>query len=473
MEAHGPDSVVDIIADSHLDDLRPRQQLTGLPGAADLPKAPRCAAIIAANPATRIAGLEAAAAAMANGSVASVRVGNPLNSPLTLQRILFQIDLDGGEDDADADDEAHLVRLLEQRRGAQDRIVLVVERAETLDLAALLSLQQIAGAPGAVHVLFVGAPAFWALLNDAELAPLRRALTGQGTEPAAVTVPTPATPVITAPVAPVRPPAGIIPDHPIDPVAEPRPAMSARSGRRWWIVAAVGVVATLASGAAAVFAPGGLFYYAVPQRDMPTRAGEGGTVHLEQPPVPSWLTPPTPPAPASPSRQVATPELPPTMQAGSLAPPASPALPPAARSEPAQLPSAPGHNPDALTDAQRDAQSEQSLSWQLGDAALPAAPSFSESRVVIHYRGGSAAGEAEAARLAAVVAPLAARVQTRVVTDTPSAPVIRFFHPEDGEQARQLAAALSGLGPRWDVRDFGDFRPKPSRGTIEVWTPMR
>ena len=83
------------------------------------------------------------------------------------------------------------------------------------------------------------------------------------------------------------------------------------------------------------------------------------------------------------------------------------------------------------------------------------------------------AGEAEAGRLAAAATPLAARVQTRAVADTPSAPVVRFFHPEDETLARQLAGALSAAGQGWDVRDFGDFRPRPSLGTIEVWTPMR
>jgi hypothetical protein len=458
--------------DFYIEAVRPRQHDTGPSKAADLPKRPRCAAIIAVDPAIRSAGIEAAAVAMANGSVASVRVGNPLASPLTLQRILFQMDLDGGEDDADADDEARLVRLLEKRRGAQDRIVLVVERAETLDPAALPQLQRIASAPGAVHILFVGGPAFWLLLEDAELAPLRRALTGQGTEPAAVALPIP---VIAFPVAPVRLSASAIPDRPVDPMAGPRPAMSARSGRRWWIVGAVGAVAIVASSVAAVFAPGGLFYYAVPQRDMPPPPGEAAD--LVQPPVPLRLAPSTPPvtapAPASPSWQVMTPVLPTTVQAGPLAPLASPALPPPARSEPTRSPNAPGDDPDALTDAQRDAQSEQSPSWRPRDAALLAPPSSLEGRVVIHYRSGSGSGEVEAARLAAVAAPLAAKVQTRMVADTPSAPVIRFFHPEDAERARHLADALGGSGPRWDVRDFSSFRPSPSPGTVEVWTPAR
>ena len=92
---------------------------------------------------------------------------------------------------------------------------------------------------------------------------------------------------------------------------------------------------------------------------------------------------------------------------------------------------------------------------------------------MIHYRSGSGAGEAEANRLAGVVAPLAARVQTRVVADTPSTPVVRFFHSEDEARALQLAGVLSTGGQRWEVRDFGDFRPRPSPGTIEVWTSMR
>ncbi len=60
-----------------------------------------------------------------------------------------------------------------------------------------------------------------------------------------------------------------------------------------------------------------------------------------------------------------------------------------------------------------------------------------------------------------------------MVADTPSSPVIRFFHPEDGAWARKLAGALGGAGQGWQIRDFGNFRPRPSPGTIEVWTPTR
>ncbi len=99
-----------IMEDSHIEAVRPGQQNTGLPQAPDLPKGPRCAVIIAADPALRVSGFQAVATLLAEAGAASVRVGNPLSSPLTLRRILFQIDLDGGGDDADVDDEAHLIR---------------------------------------------------------------------------------------------------------------------------------------------------------------------------------------------------------------------------------------------------------------------------------------------------------------------------------------------------------------------------
>lgn len=470
---------------THTEAVWPRRQDTGLPGTADLPERLRCAAIIAADPTVRAAGLQAAATSLAEAGAVSVRVGNPLSSALTLRRILVQIDLDGSVDDAGVDDEAHLIRLLEERRGAQERIVLVVERAETLDTTALLSLQRLAGAPGAVQVLFVGAPTFWALLDGAGLAPLRRALTGQGTEP--VAPPPPPVPVVAYPEATARPAVGTISDRSAGITIGSRPVASARSGRRWWMVGAVASATTFALGVAAALAPGGLFYYAAPQRDMPTHLDVAAGP--EQPPAASRpgsprssvvLAPAAPPPPQV-AAQVVSPTLrsePPVPQA-----PAAPSLAARAggqqtrpRSEPVQLPNAPGHGADALPDPQRDAQPGQPEPfppWQARDAASPTTPSSSGARVVIHYLGGSGAGAAEADRLAGAAASLATRVQTRMVADTPSAPVIRFFHPEDAARARQLAGALGGPGPRWDVRDFGDFRPKPSLGTIEIWTPVR
>ena len=466
------------MAGSHIETVRPGQQDAGIPGATDLPDRPRCAAIITADPAVRVAGLQAATTSFAEAGAMSVRVGNPLSSPLTLRRILFQIDQGAGVDGADMDIEAHLARFLEERQGAHSRIVLVAEQAETLDTAALLSLQRLASTPGALQVLFVGAPAFWALLDDTRLSPLRRALmTGRKAEPAVVA---PSAPFVSALAAPVQPAYGAPLEHQAGITVGSQPMAAARSGRRWWVAGAVGLAAFSALGTAAVLAPGGLFYYATSQRDAPA--------HLDvdagprQPPAGLRLNFPTSPALSAPAAsslpQIAAPARPSALQAPPTASPAARAgtqqtYP---RFDPAQPPDAPGRGTDTLTEAQRgtqSGQSEQSQPWQPSDAASSAAPPPSEGRVVIHYRSGSGAGEAEANRLAGVVAPLAARVQTRVVADTPSTPVVRFFHSEDEARALQLAGVLSTGGQRWEVRDFGDFRPRPSPGTIEVWTSMR
>ena len=466
------------MAGSHIETVQPGQQDGGLPGATDPPDRLRCAAIIAAAPAVRVAGLQAATASFAEAGAISMRVGNPLSSPLTLRRILFQIDQGAGGDDADMDVEAHLARFLEERRGAHSRIVLVAEQAETLDTAALLSLQRLASAPGALQILFVGAPAFWALLDDTRFAPLRRALMiGREVEPAVVA---PTASFVSALAAPVPPAHDTLLEHPAGITSGSRPVAGARSGQRWWVAGAVGLAVSLALCAAAVLAPGGLFYYATPQRNVPTHLGiESGS---GQPPAALQPASPT-------SRAMSTPAASSLPETAAPARPSALQAPPAASSaaragtqqthpplDSAQPPNVPSRGPDALTNAERgtqSGQSEQSQSWQPSDAASPVALPPSEGRVVIHYRGGSGAGEAEADRLAVVATPLAARVQTRVVADTPSTPMIRFFHSEDGERARQLAGALSTGGQRWEVRDFGDFRPRPSPGTIEVWTPMR
>jgi hypothetical protein len=91
--------------------------------------------------------------------------------------------------------------------------------------------------------------------------------------------------------------------------------------------------------------------------------------------------------------------------------------------------------------------------------------------VVVHYREGNAT---EADQLAAGLAGQAGRfgrVDTRAVRDAPHEATIRFFHREDVGAAWDLAATLGGDGAGWQVRNFTSFRPKPRRGTLEVWLP--
>jgi hypothetical protein len=49
--------------------------------------------------------------------------------------------------------------------------------------------------------------------------------------------------------------------------------------------------------------------------------------------------------------------------------------------------------------------------------------------------------------------------------------VIRYFFVEDEAAAKEVAAELHGTGAAWRVEDFTAHRPRPSRGTVEVWLP--
>ena len=58
--------------------------------------------------------------------------------------------------------------------------------------------------------------------------------------------------------------------------------------------------------------------------------------------------------------------------------------------------------------------------------------------------------------------------QTRRASVSISRTNIRYFHAEDAEAATRLASALGGI-----ARDFTNFNPPPSVGTIEVWLEGR
>lgn len=103
--------------------------------------------------------------------------------------------------------------------------------------------------------------------------------------------------------------------------------------------------------------------------------------------------------------------------------------------------------------------------------SVPAAPSVSRARVVVHVPPGAAA-DALSTRLLASFDPRLETVELRRVAATPSRPSVRYFYAEDEFTARNVAAQMSGTGLAWTVRDFSTFRPLPSRGTIEVWLPQ-
>ncbi len=92
---------------------------------------------------------------------------------------------------------------------------------------------------------------------------------------------------------------------------------------------------------------------------------------------------------------------------------------------------------------------------------------MARTRIVIHVRDGS---DARVQDIAARLSSTVGRLETRRVPVAPGSYEIRFFHSEDSVAARALAEMLPVEGA-WRVRDFSQFRPPPSGGTLEVWLP--
>jgi hypothetical protein len=118
------------------------------------------------------------AAVLKNPDFRAICVANPLTAPLTLSRIAFQI---GGADMlADAEDAALSLGTALAHGGCGSPVVLVIQDAETLDDEALLWLQRLPAIPDTEHalqsILFVGSPAFHAVVQDDRFASLRDTL---------------------------------------------------------------------------------------------------------------------------------------------------------------------------------------------------------------------------------------------------------------------------------------------------------
>ena len=127
--------------------------------------------------------LRDAVAAAAGPGTRTIRVGNSLSSPLTIERLVFQ--LSGAREDGLSVTNSTIGQLCAPRAGER-RVVLVIEQAETLDGAALRALQA-AGLEARnfehpLQVLFAGKPAFLSLLRDPDLALIRYTVMPDATE---------------------------------------------------------------------------------------------------------------------------------------------------------------------------------------------------------------------------------------------------------------------------------------------------
>lgn len=98
-------------------------------------------------------------------------------------------------------------------------------------------------------------------------------------------------------------------------------------------------------------------------------------------------------------------------------------------------------------------------------AAMSSGLDLSGIRVFVHFPP-SVGATARAATVSALKAdgyPTVEPIRANASIDTTN---VRYFHAEDAEAARQLAASL---GEGAVARDFTDLSPPPRRGRLEVW----
>jgi hypothetical protein len=459
--------------------------------------------------------VDATAAALGHLGVRLVRVGNPLRSPLTLERMLIQIG--AGEDGGPpAGDNGGMVEVLRAHRTHESRVVLVVEQAETLEPRALAHLQCVSDAfeatePG-VRVLFIGAPAFLSQLERAGAQRIRSELTASwagempavdfGAPQAAVAIASALEQGASAP--PPRDTLSASPDQP-----------RARRGMRWLAVeehfataaargttrqrralafAALSAVLCLMAGVAVLGGFGSL-----PHR-RPSSDGAGAAGPRSPPAAALAL-----PAGQAPATQLPSPDSDPASPPLQTAGPVPPIAAPVGSTQPSSPGTAPAPQPplsayeeqrarlqrefDAFLDAygrstsrldaaQRQALFEEFLDWRArnpGDGAADGSPPLTR-RVVVYHRAGSAAGEAEVGRVAEALRPGAEGVEVRALDGDPSAPpTVRYFYPEDEAAARAVIRSMQAvdLGLGWEARDSSKDPLKPPPGTVEVWLLTR
>jgi len=143
--------------------------------------------------------------------------------------------------------------------------------------------------------------------------------------------------------------------------------------------------------------------------------------------------------------------------------------PTAARSEPVRV--AAIAEPESGFDA-RTAPAAAAGGEPATEASGPAArlgPVAADTRVILHFPPSAAV----------IARHAAASLRSAGVGETTTAPAqfnvsrtnVRYYRPEYGDVARGVAQVVGRhlAGPPVATRDFTDFRPLPSSGTIEVW----
>ena len=124
--------------------------------------------LLAEDDALRESMLDSTLDAVADAATRFVRATNPLRARLTLERLLLQV-IQGGAD-PEQEDPSVIIRRIAARLGDERRVILVIERSETLHPEVLRFFGGTAamfpdGIPQ-LQILFVGRPEFQRMLED-------------------------------------------------------------------------------------------------------------------------------------------------------------------------------------------------------------------------------------------------------------------------------------------------------------------
>lgn len=124
--------------------------------------------LLAEDDRARAAELDSIIDAIADTQTRFARATNPLRARLTLERLLIQV-VRGGPESTQGD-EPSLIRRIAERRGAETRVILMIEQAETLHPEVMRFLARTSHLfpddTPRLQILFVGRPSFRTMMDD-------------------------------------------------------------------------------------------------------------------------------------------------------------------------------------------------------------------------------------------------------------------------------------------------------------------
>ena len=286
----------------------------------------------------RAAALAAVLDGVERGSTRIVRATNPLRAPLTLERLMIQA-IDGFSEHAPADN-ATLMRRIARSRDRERRVILVIERAETLHPEVLHALAETSGefaaSEPALQVLFCGQTRFQRLFEDPHDSPEGPIFEAVRQPDPYLEVPAPELMFQTLPQGPIHPGKPPAPDGSL------RAELGSHWGKGWFT--RLGIIFGVIGGAAAI----GFVVFLVTSGRVPL------ALPLKLPPLGIV------PEPVAPQAD------PPAIQPG---PPASPEAA-AMRAEFQAYLAATGRDLRDITQAQRRTIFEEFLTWRARTGAL-------------------------------------------------------------------------------------------------------